>query len=268
MLPNPTEWNDFYGKMKAKTGLDLHLYKANQMQRRIASMATNQGCKSLAEFWGWVSASPSNIEHFMDRLAINVSELFRNPEKWAEMENTVLPMLLKTSSRLKVWSAGCSYGAEAHTLAMILRHKFPGNHQIIGTDIDMAALAQAKQGTFSDDDVRYVPAEYRRFVEKAETGWVADKGLKQMLSFHKQNILLDRFDSNFDLIMCRNVVIYFTDEAKDQLYTRFAQSLKPGGVLFVGSTERVANSDSIGLATVRPFFYQRQAEERKWRNAS
>lgn len=268
MHPSPDDWNDFYAKMKAKTGLDLHLYKVNQMQRRIASMVTNQGCKSLAEFWSWVSASPANIEHFMDRLAINVSELFRNPEKWREMEEHVLPMLLKSSSRLKVWSAGCSYGAEAHTLAMILRQKFPSNHQIIGTDIDMAALNQAKLGVFSNDDTRYVPAEYKKFLEQTESGWVADKGLRSMLSFHKQNLLLDRFESGFDLIMCRNVVIYFTDEAKEQLYKRFAAALKPGGVLFVGSTERVSSADSIGLTTIRPFYYQKQREEKQWRNAS
>lgn len=269
MLPKPAEWQEFYAQFKRKTGLDLDLYKANQLQRRIVSMAGQHQCKSLGEFAQWVNSSPMNTEWFLDRLAINVSELFRNPEKWTEMEKDVLPLLLKSSPRLKIWSAGCSYGAEAHSLAMILDKKFPGSHRILGTDIDTAALNQAKSGLFSKNDVRCVPKEYREYLLESGAEYKADDRLKKYLSFQKGNLLADRFETGFDLIMCRNVVIYFTEEAKDELYEKFFRSLKPGGILFVGSTERITRSGEIGFSAAKPFYYQKPiAGEKAWRNAS
>lgn len=270
MQANATEWKEFYAAVLKRTGLDFDLYRANQLQRRILSMGEHKGHKKLGDFWLWISKSQENVDWFLDRIAINVSELFRNPEKWREMENHVLPELLKRSPRLKVWSAGCSYGAEAHTLAMILDSKFKGNHQIKGTDIDLEALAQAKRGEFSEPDVRAVPAPIKsKYLRQEGKSWFASSDLKPYLSFQKQNLLADRFDSGFDLIMCRNVVIYFTEEAKNELYKRFFQALKPGGYLFVGSTERVNNSEEIGFGQPRPFYYQKPIhEDKKWRNAS
>lgn len=270
MLVRQSDWEQFYKDFKARTGLDFDLYRANQLQRRIVSMAEHKGFKNLAEFWAWMKTSQDNVDWFCDRIAINVSELFRNPEKWAEMEKTVLPELLQKTTRLKIWSAGCSYGAEAHSLAMILDAKFKGPHQIKGTDIDLEALAQAKRGEFSESDVKCVPDAYRRkYLEQRDKSWFAKPEITKYLTFGKQNLLADRFETNFDLIMCRNVVIYFTDEAKNQLYRRFYDALKPGGILFVGSTERIFEADEIGFTTPRPFFYQKPLKEDKvWRNAS
>lgn len=232
-------------------------------------MATQQGNQSLGEFFEWISSTPKNTEWFLDRLAINVSELFRNPEKWSEMEKEILPLLLKSNSRLKIWSAGCSYGAEAYTLAMILDKKFSGSHRIIGSDIDTAALNQAKEGRFSTNDLRCVPSEYKSYLKPEGNEWVADPSLRKYLTFQKGNLLGDRFDTGFDLIMCRNVVIYFTEEAKDELYEKFFRSLKPGGILFVGSTERIARSEDIGYKTAKPFYYQKPISgDKEWRNAS
>ena len=270
MQPNEIQWQKFYNEVFRKTGIDFNLYKAAQLQRRIVGMAGQQGCADLDAFAVWLNKSPDNVAWFLDKMAINVSELFRNPEKWVEMEKVVLPELLKQSPRLKIWSAGCSYGAEAHTMACILDHKFPGTHSVLGTDIDIAALDQARRSEFSSDDMKGVPSEYRKYFVPGEKGrYNAVPTLKRMLDFKRQNILADRFDRGFDLIMCRNVVIYFTDEAKDQLYRRFFEALKPGGILFVGSTERIFKANEMGYETALPFFYRKpKLGENRWRNAS
>lgn len=264
-------WGDFYSLMKRKTGLDLNLYKQDQLQRRILGMMESRGANVLEEFWKIISASNTETQWFMDKLAINVSELFRNPEKWVEMEKVILPNLLKTTSKLRCWSAGCSYGAEAHTLAAIFDMKFPGNHTILGSDIDAAALSQAQKGEFSDADVKLMPKAYQtQYFEKNATGWQAKPVLKKYLSFRRGDLLADRFETGFDLIMCRNVVIYFTDAAKEDLYRKFYGALKPGGYLFVGSTERIFSAKEIGFTTSIPFFYQKPMEGKatEWRNAS
>lgn len=270
MLVKQAEWDEFYKCMLKSTGLDLNKYKANQLQRRIVSMATHKNFKSLSEFWKWLAQDKANSVWFCDRLAINVSELFRNGDKWSQVEKEIIPELLKTSTSLKIWSAGCSYGAEAHSLAMILDQNFSGRHSIIGTDIDEEALAQAKRGEFSVNDVRGVPAEYKRaYLEMRDGTFFATAQLRKYLSFKKQNLLADRFDRGFDLIMCRNVVIYFTEEAKAELYQKFFDALRPGGYLFVGSTERIFKANEIGFETEKPFFYKKpMLGKNKWQNAS
>lgn len=270
MLPNNSAWQDFYDSMQKRTGLDLSKYKAHQLQRRIISMMDTAKVDNLDQFWKWLESSPENVTSFMDRLAINVSELFRNPEKWAELKDRILPELLSKSPTLKIWSAGCSYGAEAYSMAALLAAHFPGRHRIIGTDIDQAALSQAREGRFCESDMRSAPAEYvnRYFLESNKT-WYAKPDLKQYVTFKTGNLLDDRFEPGFDLILCRNVVIYFTEEAKKELYVRFVSSLKNHGILFVGSTERIAEYKDVGLETVLPFFYKKSATEGKvWLSAS
>ncbi len=269
MHPKASEWEAFYDQMRRRSGLDLNDYKANQLQRRVLGMMESKGCANLREFWDTVGANAESLQWFMDKLAINVSELFRNAEKWDEMEKRVLPALLQNCGKLKIWSAGCSYGAEAHTMAMLLDANYPGPHVVQGTDIDRAALQQAERGEFNDADVRGVPARYRKYLTKEGSVWRAAPVLKRYLKFGRQNLLNDRFESGFDLIMCRNVVIYFTDEAKDTLYQRFFDALKPGGILFVGSTERIFRSGEIGFETAWPFFYRKPLlRDKTWRNAS
>lgn len=263
-------WEEFYGRLHKRTGLDLRLYKQEQMQRRILGVVDAKGLRDLKDLATRVEGDPAEMQWLMDKLAINVSELFRNPEKWNELEKHIIPALLTRSSRLKCWSAGCSYGAEAHTLAAILETSFPGSHSILGTDIDEAALAQARRGEFSATDVRGVPDKIRdRHFEPNGEGWRAKASVKKSLTFRKGNLLADRFDNNFDLILCRNVVIYFTDAAKEELYRRLFAALRPGGILFVGSTERIFSARQIGFESPIPFFYQRPLEGHlRWRNAS
>lgn len=270
MLPKPKEWDDFYAKMLRKSGLDLHQYKAGQLQRRIISMAENKGAKTLDEFWSMLDKQPDGITWFQDRLAINVSELFRNPEKYDELEKVLIPDLLSRNKSLSIWSAGCSYGAEAHSLAAILAENFPGRHTILGSDIDQACLTQARSGVFSDSDMRGVPQRYKKYFTRVKPNeWEASAEIKKYLKFQTGNLLADRFGTGYDLICCRNVVIYFTEEAKAELYQRFYKALRPGGILFVGSTERIFRSESIGYSTKLPFFYQKPLEEsRAWQNAS
>ena len=269
MPPSDREWGSFYDRVFRRSRLDLNLYKQNQLRRRIVGMMEGKAATTLERFGDWVLTSEDSLRWFMDKLAINVSELFRNPEKWLEMERKVLPDVVARSPRLKIWSAGCSYGAEAHTLAAILEESFKGHHAILGTDIDAAALEQASRGEFSEADTRGVPDRYRKYFCKSGNGYQASASLRKFMNFRKHNLLEDRFETGFDLICCRNVVIYFNDDAKDILYGKFYDSLKPGGYLFVGSTERIFRSTEIGYETALPFYYQKPLlGDKAWRNAS
>ncbi|MBS1706705.1 MAG: protein-glutamate O-methyltransferase CheR [Armatimonadetes bacterium] len=270
MLPKESDWDVFYQAIKQKTGLDLYQYKPDQLRRRTLSMMETRGTATLADFWTSVQADPNGVSWFLDRMAINVSELYRNPEKWVEMKEKILPELLQNSNTLKVWSAGCSIGAEAHTLATQFEEYFQGRHTIIGTDIDKAALAQAQSGVYSVNDMKCVPLDIKKKYFLEEDGkFTAKPEIRKYLRFKEGDLLSDKFETGFDLIMCRNVVIYFTEPAKDVLYRKFFEALKPGGILFVGSTERIFQAKDIGFESTLPFYYKRPREKTAlWRSAS
>jgi chemotaxis protein methyltransferase CheR len=270
MRPNEAAWAGFYSGLLRVSGIDLKHYKADQMHRRVAAMADAKGFENLREFSAWIEGSAENTQWFLDKMAINVSELFRNIEKWRELESVVLPELLNGRPGLQCWSAGCSYGAEAHSLAAILAARFPGRHRILGTDIDRAALDQARKGEFADADMKHAPKPYlESYFEKTPGGWRANQAIRGYCRFERGNLLEDPPKGEFDLILCRNVVIYFTDAAKSALYAKFVSALRPGGILFVGSTERIFNARELGFECPLPFFYRKAVEGgQQWRNAS
>lgn len=259
-----TDYDRFCTGIKALTGIELTHYRQGQMERRLRSFAERQGLKDLDAYLVYLRGDKNGLASFLDRMTINVSELFRNPERFEDIEKTHFPQLLKESSRgLRVWSAGCSYGAEPYTFSVILQELAPTlRHEIIASDLDDLIIAKAKRGRFTDADVRNVPKErLERWFEKVSDDgtnlYEANAKLKSLVKFRHHNLLDDRYPDGMDLIACRNVVIYFKDDAKQAIYERFLQALRPGGILFVGSTERVHRAEEMGWERAGTFFYRR-----------
>ena len=250
----------FQRRIKEKTGIDLTAYKRPQMERRLRSLISQSGATSFQQYLHLLDKSPQLMDEFRNRMTINVSELFRNPEKFEELQNDILPRLQSGDRRLRIWSAGCSYGAEAYSLAIILHESALGalNQPILATDIDNEILNRAREGVFSEADMKNVSVIRRRrhFTPIADSWRVADS-LRSLVEFRRHDLIAGPFERGFDLILCRNVVIYFTDEAKAHLYRRFRNSLEPGGVLFIGSTEHIIDAREIGFEPVSSFFYRR-----------
>ncbi len=254
------DWSEFKRKLKAKTEIDLDLYKAPQMQRRIGNLAQRNGYTSYAAYFDHVSQDKDDFAAFIEYLTINVSEFFRTPDKFSKLETDVIPDLLTRSPKLNIWSAGCSIGAEPYSLAMIMKEMTPGRqHRILATDLDVEILAKARKGVYTDNELKAIAADRkaRYFDVQADGKFAVKQDIKSCIEFKRHNLLKDSFESGFDLILCRNVVIYFTEEAKDQLYAGFFRALKPGGVLFVGATEAILNFRKLGYTSFQPFFYQK-----------
>ena len=232
------------------------------MRRRIASLAEKSGCSSFGAYSQLMDKDVNVLESFLDRMTINVTELMRNPAHFEDLKASILPKLIaqRKGTPLSIWSAGCSYGAEAYTVSMLLHEVDPtGAHKIKGTDIDLAIIAKAERPFFSAIDMVNVSAGRREAHFHECVGSYQPKiHLKQKVRFGRQDLLTDTYPAaEYDLILCRNVVIYFTDDAKEAIYRNLYKSLKPGGVLFVGGTERIASRREIGFELVKSFFYQR-----------
>ena len=259
-MMDENDWAVFKKKLKAKTDIDLDLYKEPQMKRRIGNLVRRANMDSYAGYFDRVCADKDEFASFIEYLTINVSEFFRTPEKFGKLETDVIPDLLTRSSRLNIWSAGCSIGAEAYSLAIIMKEMTPGvRHRILATDLDTEIIAKAKRGVYSENEIKSLaPERLAKYFDKQDGDKYAIKNeIKSVIEFKHHNLLKDPFETGFDLILCRNVVIYFTEEAKDQLYANFFKALKPGGILFVGATEAILNFRKLGYTSFQPFFYQK-----------
>jgi len=250
----------FIDNIKKKTAIDLSLYKEAQMKRRLTTLRLKHGYSSFETYYEALVQQPAMLEEFLDRMTINVSEFWRNPQRWDILRQQFLPdMISASSSKLKIWSAACSTGEEPYTLAMILDdlgalHKTT----LLATDLDQGVLKKAQQGYYLDRSVRDVPASFlKKYFLEEEGVYSVKSELKRAIDFRQQNLLYDTFDSEFDLIVCRNVMIYFTEEAKHDLYHKFAKALKKGGILFVGSTEQIFTPSQYGFETADTFFYRK-----------
>ncbi|ANE47969.1 chemotaxis protein CheR [Paenibacillus swuensis] len=249
----------FVRKVKESTTIDLSQYKEAQMKRRLTTLRMKNGYDTFASFYEAIMKDKKLMHEFLDRMTINVSEFWRNPNRWEILQQRFLPEMVKENAKLKCWSAACSTGEEPYSLAMILaKRQWLAQAHLLATDLDDNALEKAKAGRYLDRSLRDVPAEYVKtyFSEEGQMYQVSNE-LKKAVQFQKGNLLTDPFDRNFDLIICRNVMIYFTEEAKNLLYHKFAEALKPGGILFVGSTEQIFTPAQYGLESADTFFYRK-----------
>ena len=257
MLDN-YEW--FKKEVYKLTGIDLNFYKEKQMRRRIDTLAKKNKTDSYEAYVQLLKSDKILFEQFVNFLTINVSEFYRNPDQWKLMDETVIPKLLREHKRpLRIWSAACSTGDEPYSIAMAFsKHIQLSNIQILATDIDKQVLEQAQAGLYNEKSIAGVPADLKRkyFTQVGNSYKISDE-LKKCVTFKQHNLLKDPYPHDYDMILCRNVVIYFTDEAKDEIYKKFYQTLGNHGVLFIGSTEQIINYKEVGFSRLSSFYFEK-----------
>lgn len=253
------DYQEFIKKIFIKTGIDLSLYKETQMKRRLTSFYQKYGFQTFAELLEALDKDRQLYTAFLDRLTINVSEFFRNRNRWEFLQKNILPELFEKKRHLKIWSAACSEGQEPYTIAIIVNELTDLKRvEILATDIDEVALERAKRGIYQERSLQEVPPTLvKKYFTKTNEGFAVNKKLKTAVMFKKHNLLGDPYPRNLDLIVCRNVLIYFTEEAKDQIFRRFNESLQMDGILFVGSTEQIFYPAQYGFTQVDTFFYKK-----------
>jgi chemotaxis protein methyltransferase CheR len=253
------DYIEFCHFLRGLCGIDLTQYKRPQMERRLRSYYAQRGVGRLTEAFPALRRDPEALDSLLDRITINVSQLWRNPEQWVVLEQKILPELAE-SGQLRAWSAGSSYGAEAYTLATLCHLAIPTARTLIrGTDIDKRMVARARLGEFTDDDARSAPpAHLRAGFDRVDGGWRAKLALRTLVRFDVGDLLrVQPAPNSYDLILCRNTVIYFSEPIRDDVHARLAGALRPGGYLVIGSTERVSTPAALGLTPTHPFIYRK-----------
>lgn len=231
------------------------------MKRRIESLISRKGYDGYDSFVKGMEKDNTLLRTFVSYLTINVSQFYRNPQQWEKFETRIIPYLRKTfGDNLTIWSAACSTGDEPYTIAMILsKYISTDKFKIIATDIDDDVLEYAQTGIYPAKCMSDLPKEYieKNFKKLDNNNYQVLDGIKKTVQFKKHNLLKDQYFKNVNMIVCRNVVIYFTDQAKDYVYNNFHNSIADNGILFIGSTEQIMHAKDIGFETKEPFFYQK-----------
>ena len=254
------DYDYFIEEVYKLTQIDLSSYKQNQMKRRIDALISRHRVEGYEAYILKLKADKDLLNEFVEYITINVSEFYRNPEQWSYLTDECFPKLIERfGKKLKIWSAACSTGDEPYSLVMALSKYVPLEQiKIIATDISDEIIEKAKIGIYNEKSISNVPAEYKTkyFVKNGNFYQISDE-IKKCVEFHKHNLLKDKFMDGCHLIVCRNVLIYFTEEAKDEVFRKYYNSLMKNGVLFIGSTEQIINYKDIGYIRKSNFFYEK-----------
>lgn len=254
------DYEYFIKEVEKLTQIDLSAYKQNQMKRRIDALIAKHKIDGYEPYVRVLKTDKVKYDEFVDYITINVSEFYRNPEQWKFLTEKVFPELVKDFGQtLKIWSAACSTGDEPYSLVMALSDFVSLNRiQIMATDINDQVIEKAKIGLYSEKSIASVPeAKKKEFFTKNGNFYQISDKVKKCVTFKQHNLLKDPYPTGMHLIVCRNVLIYFTEEAKDEIFEKYYRSLADKGVLFIGSTEQILKYKEIGYKRMDSFFYRK-----------
>lgn len=227
--------------------------KRHLIEGRLSSTIVELGLNGFTEYVDHImKKNPDDIEVLINKLTTNHTFFMRENSHFEFFKNTILPKLEQTKKNkvLSIWSAGCSSGEEPYTLSMILKDYFKGkpgwDTRVLATDISQRVLEKAKLATYDDESLKDIPPEWRKkYFIKSGTSFTFVPEIKNNVIFKTFNLLDPiRFKLSFDLIFCRNVMIYFDQPTKDALVQRFFNATNSGGYLLIGHSETVSKENS------------------------
>lgn len=254
---------DFFAltrKIAADRGFGCASYKEKCLRRRIAVRMRARGAHTYEDYARILDSDAAEYDRLMDALTINVTKLFRNWDVYAAVADRVVPVLWERESPdIRVWSAGCSSGEEPYSLA-VLFHRYAasvgalsrlGRLSILGTDIDERCLAAAERGEFEEGDFADTPDELRQRYFAPTVPFTILPAVHRLVHFERQDLLGDPAPAGpHDLIVCRNVLIYFDRETQERLFEIFYRALRPGGFLVLGKVETLLGAARARFASV------------------
>lgn len=268
----PFTTRDFFriaAVLKAETGITLSEVKAPLVYARLVKRVRDLGMESFRSYCALISCDEGADERkrMAAALTTNVTRFFREPHHFQHLREEVMPALARHATRggrVRLWSAGCSSGEEPYSIALTILSVLPEAERldvkVLATDIDTNMLTRGQAGVYSEAETQPIPADQReRWFhprgDGAERLWGASKALCNLVAFRPLNLMsVWPMRGPFQAIFCRNTVIYFEEPEQRRVWTQLADLSAPGGVLYVGHSERVSGTDlfqPMGLTTYR-----------------
>ena len=237
------ELDSLTNAIKQRYGIDFTNYERKSLKRGFARLVMRNQWDSILPLWSKIMSDREFFKGCIDELTVNLTELFRNPEIWIKMKEDILPQYM-FKSRLKMWHAGCSSGEEVYTMAIVLKSlRMLNKAKSLGTDLSVSILEQAKIGEYSNILMKKYISSFSKFLPDGDLNDSFEFGdeflkikpdLKRHVTFEKHNLVQDEMNQKFDVIFCRNVMIYFDDGLKMKVLKRFYDSLDDNGFFIIG----------------------------------
>jgi chemotaxis protein methyltransferase CheR len=245
----------------SEKGLDLEAYKEKCILRRIYLKVRSKGHSDLGSYYRELRRDRDELERLFQYLTINVTEFFRNPAAFEYLEREVLPDLMvrhDVHGGVGVWSAGCSSGEEPYSLAIILTKvarklgvKTPVN--VLASDVDRSVVDRGREGRYSREALKNLAEEdLREFFTEEDGCFVVGREIRKLVTFRVGNILKDRPGGKQSLIVCRNLLIYFSRENQERIIAGFSRALHQGGYLMLGKAETLIGRSRLHFQSVSP----------------
>ncbi|MDM9385569.1 CheR family methyltransferase [Chlorogloeopsis sp. ULAP01] len=240
--------------LKQNCGCDLTGNKRDSLMRRFQRRMQQLGIENYISYLQYLKADPQECTPLLNTVLINFSGFFRDRDAWDYLANQIIPQIITTKQpqeRIRVWSAGCASGEEVYTLVMLLAEilgieQYLQRVQMFATDVDKDALKQAWQGSYKNNEVAGIPSQLlSKYFEQTEQGYVFCSQLRRSIIFGRHNLAVDAPMSKIDLLVCRNVLIYFQRETQASIFVRFHFVLTDKGFLFLGNSESLTNQKQI-----------------------
>jgi len=243
-------------RLEAERGFDLLGFKPRLLRRRLISRLRLRDCPNLETYLRLLEADPEEEANLLRTLTIHVSGFFRNVETFDYLRERVFPGLIRrkrvSGEGLSLLSAGCAEGEEPYSLALMLGRHFGRelagmSRRIIGIDVDEGVVARARLGVYEQDRIADLPGPYRRLFHRRGELWELDEGIRREVEFEVQDLKRGIPHRNLDLVLCRNVLIYFKRESQKRILAGLSEALAPGGLLVLGKTESLLREMRSGF---------------------
>jgi len=220
-----------------KANIDLSYYRESYIERRIRVRMRKSRSKTIEEYIEKLKTDEIERKNFIDEIGINVSYFFRNKSTFDKIRKIIFPELRKREN-VYIWSAGCAMGEEPYSLAILLKEENIPNYKIFATDIDTEIIEKAKEGIYTKDKFVETPEDIvKNYFNELDGKFKISENIKKNVTFLIHDIIKDPPFTSFDLILCRNVVIYFIKKKQVKVFENLYKSLKKGGYLVLGKTE-------------------------------
>jgi chemotaxis protein methyltransferase CheR len=233
--------------VKQRYGYDFKDYAMSSFRRRIKRVLELYKLKSVDKLIAILDSNTDFFEEFISEITVNVTEMFRDPTFWKILKEQIIPNILLSHDKISIWHAGCSSGEEVYSMTIVLQEMgILDKARIVATDLDTAIIKKAQTGSYSMKNMDVNRKNYQRYMgvhslddyfKEVNGEAIMDKALMQNVSFRRHDLVQGAVFSKFDLVLCRNVMIYFNQTLQNNVLNRLHESLFKYGYLAIGSKE-------------------------------
>ena len=243
---NDADFERYRSFIYTESGITFTPANRSILESRLKERLREKKIDSVRTYFNTISTDKEELKGFLDSITTNLTRFFRNQPQFDALEKFVIPELINnikkgsSSNLIRIWSAGCSTGEEPYSIGMLLNEILPPlwKFEILASDISLKCLMTAKEGFYKDTQIEGIPPDYlKKYFDKVEGGYHIHSDIQSKIKFDYHNLKNEAGQSGYDILFCRNVIIYFDEAAQTAVINRFWEAMASKSFLFIGHSE-------------------------------